>query len=243
MNNQEAKFILSAYRPNGSDGHDPAFGDALRQAQTDPELGAWLGRARAHDAAVAGKLAEVPMPAGLRESILAGARASSTARSVWRHPAWMAAAAAVAVLVVSAAALWPSPALAKAPLVKFALQDAKEVSKHGGHGDPAHALQVALSDTSKRLGQSVPLDFAALQRTGCRTLEIDGRPVLEVCFNRKGTWLHCYVARLSDFPRFAARQALGFAVAESTSAAAWTDGVNLFVVAGSVGRETLAGLL
>ena len=34
MKNQEAKFILGAYRPDGRDAGDPAFTEALAQAET-----------------------------------------------------------------------------------------------------------------------------------------------------------------------------------------------------------------
>ena len=42
MNNQEAKFILGAYRPGGRDAVDPMFSEALAQAGRDPELRAWF---------------------------------------------------------------------------------------------------------------------------------------------------------------------------------------------------------
>ncbi|MDB6169002.1 MAG: hypothetical protein JWM88_1866, partial [Verrucomicrobia bacterium] len=80
MSNNEAKFTLGAYRPNGRDAGDAMFGEPLRQARTDPALGAWFERAQAHDAAMAAKLREIAPPAALREAILAGARASRTRR-------------------------------------------------------------------------------------------------------------------------------------------------------------------
>ena len=43
MSNTEAKFILGAYRANGSDADDATFGAALAQARSDPALGAWFG--------------------------------------------------------------------------------------------------------------------------------------------------------------------------------------------------------
>ena len=66
MNNNEAKFILSAYRPGGRDAGDPGMATALAQAKSDPVLGAWFARERAHDAAVAWKLRAVVPPVGLR---------------------------------------------------------------------------------------------------------------------------------------------------------------------------------
>ena len=74
MTNEEAKFILSAYRPNGCDASDPAMADALEQAARDPELGAWFREDLALDRVISKKLAEVEVPHGLRGNILTGHR-------------------------------------------------------------------------------------------------------------------------------------------------------------------------
>ena len=103
MNNEQAKFILRAYRPGGRDAADPAFGDALRQAQADPALGAWLAREQSLDGAVASKLRALSPPPELREAILAGSRVSFAAPARgWRLPAWLAVAASIAVLIAGA---------------------------------------------------------------------------------------------------------------------------------------------
>ncbi|HZL45889.1 MAG TPA: hypothetical protein VFC28_06650, partial [Opitutaceae bacterium] len=72
MNNEQARFLLRAYRPSGRDAGDPAFADALRQAQGDPALGTWFAGEQAFDAAVAAKMRALAPPAGLREAILTG---------------------------------------------------------------------------------------------------------------------------------------------------------------------------
>jgi hypothetical protein len=71
MTNQEAKSILGAYRPNGQDAADAVFDEAVRQAQRDPQLGAWFAHSRGLDAAMMGKLRELAPPPGLKEAILA----------------------------------------------------------------------------------------------------------------------------------------------------------------------------
>lgn len=38
MRNECAKFLLSAYRPNGADALDPVFKDALEQLECDPQV-------------------------------------------------------------------------------------------------------------------------------------------------------------------------------------------------------------
>ena len=42
MNEEKAKFILSAYRPGHEDRDDPEFAAALALVQSEPELQAWL---------------------------------------------------------------------------------------------------------------------------------------------------------------------------------------------------------
>jgi hypothetical protein len=56
MDNEEAKFILRAYRPNGADAGDAKFCAALEQAKRDPELARWFERELALDKTVAGKV-------------------------------------------------------------------------------------------------------------------------------------------------------------------------------------------
>ncbi|HWA85219.1 MAG TPA: hypothetical protein VG710_03260 [Opitutus sp.] len=249
MNNQQAKFILSGYRPGGQDAADAMFGDALSQAAADPVLGAWFAREQAHDRAVAAKLREIVPPAGLREAILAGARVSGAQPApAARWQSWtprLAMAAAIVVLIgAGAVAVWPRPMdAAESPLAKFAMLDARETSKHGGHGEEQKDLQADLSNNATHLSGDLPVDFAALAKTGCRTLDLGGKPVLEVCFKRNGKWFHCYVARCDDFPSLPAKQGAQFAENGAMGAATWADGVHRFVVASNTGVSAIRRLL
>jgi hypothetical protein len=71
MDNHETKAILACYRPGRDDPADPHFVEALGQARHDPELARWLERQTALDGALHKKLTQIPVPAGLRENILA----------------------------------------------------------------------------------------------------------------------------------------------------------------------------
>lgn len=89
MTNGEAKFILTAYRPNGRDAADSLFAEALAQARTDPELRKWFAAQLAFDTSISAKLRELQPPDRLRELILAGVRVSSRAgRPRRRHWPW-----------------------------------------------------------------------------------------------------------------------------------------------------------
>lgn len=246
MNTQQAKFILQGYRPNGADAGDATFAEALEQAKHDMVLRDWFAKEQAFDAAISAKLGQVQAPAGLRESILAGARltvADTTQRSWWRHPVWMAAAAGVAALLSVSVALWPKPALAGTPLVNFTLTDATHTELHGGHGAEAGALTTFLSQPTTRLGQAMPVEFASLRTTGCRTLSFEGHDLLEVCFQRNGTWFHCYIMQRADFPSLAMPSAVALFERNGLGAAAWADTSRLYVVVSEKGRTALEKLL
>jgi hypothetical protein len=242
MNNEEAKFILQGYRPNGTDAGDAAFQAALEQVQRDPALREWFARQQAFDAAVSAKLNTVPVPAGLREAILAGARVTApvqTDTSWWRSPVWLAAAASVAVIFATTLVRWPKLATADTALARYVSNDAAHDEHHGGHG--TDSLQAMLGDPATRLGRGLPISFAALRRDGCRTVTYEGREVLEVCFNRGGVWFHAYIGRRSDFPALAS--APTFLDMEGISVASWADEAHVYLVASKAGRAALQQLL
>ncbi len=243
MNNAEAKFILQGYRPNGADAADATFCAAVEQAKTDPALGEWFAKQQAFDAAVSEKLGQVTPPPDLRAAILAGGRvtaAGTASRHWWNQPVWMGAAAAIAIMFATTVALWPRSALA---FDEFALADAKNSSTHGGHGHENNQLQAVLNDPGTPLTGKLPIDFAALHDKGCRMVQFEGRDVLEICFNRNGTWFHCYIAQASDFPRMAMGTTPNIIDLGTAALASWTDGQHLLVVVSKTGRQNLAAIL
>jgi hypothetical protein len=244
MTNQEAQFILQAYRPGGPDAGDALFADALQQARQDPALGAWFAREQAHASALAAKLREVAPPPALRTAILAGARLSGTpARAWWAQPAWLAVAAGVAVLFAATAFLWSQRGPGQAARFEtFAASDTAH-NQHGGHGAATSALQVVLAQSSTHLGAGLPVDFATLRATGCRTLRFAGHDVVEVCFARNGSEFHLYTVQREDFPQMAAGNATEFGEHEGMSFASWADATHHYVVVSTAGIEAIKGLL
>jgi hypothetical protein len=247
MTNQEAKFVLHAYRPNGADAGDATFGAALDQAKQDPALARWFDAQQAFDRAMCAKLGTVTPPAGLREAILAGARVSQKPamahQAWWRSPRLVALAASVALLLAAGVAFWPKNAEAQTGLIEFALDDTLHQRHDDGHGHEAEEFQALLSSADTRLGSGIPVNFDQLRHKGCRTISFDGRDVLEVCFKRDGKWFHCYVARVQDFPSVAAKLPPSFRDVSGVSAGAWADGHHIFVVASKAGREAIQKLI
>ena len=70
MDKEQARFILQSFRPDGADGNDLDFAEALALAVQDRELGEWLSTQRARDAAFSRALTAVKIPETLREDIL-----------------------------------------------------------------------------------------------------------------------------------------------------------------------------
>jgi hypothetical protein len=244
MNNQEAKFILSAYRSNGVDAKDELFAEALRQAEQDPGLKAWLTKEQALDSILVAKLKEITPPATLREAILAGAKVSRTHRTFWNRPQWISISAAAALLVVSAVTFWPKDAVGDdSQLASFALADIASAN-HGGHDGDVQAIQAVLGDPQLRLSSSRAVNFEMMRR-GCRSVRVDGREVFEICFNRTGTWFHLYAVRDRDGDKPVDNQDIAFQQSASFACATWSDPVARvrYALVGSSGVEELKRLL
>jgi hypothetical protein len=254
MTNDEAKFMLQGYRPNGQDAGDSAFAPALAQAAKDPMLHQWFEREQAFDAVIAGKLKQVTAPAGLRESILVGTKLSSqpetTKRSWWRQSWGLAMAAAAAVAIILSVSLSREGQLvAVIPSVEAILRVAQlELNgahpKDGMHADVLGAAGAWLENSSTKLGAgSLPLDFAALKADGCRTIDIAGREVLEICFRRETGWYHVYLTPRGGFDDGSLQNEPMFHEQGRFAAVSWADDNYVVLVAGTTGMDVLRGLL
>jgi hypothetical protein len=247
MTNLEAKFVLSAYRANGSDAADPAMRDALQQAQRDPSLEAWFEQEHAHAAAVAARLREITPPAGLRDAILAGARAGKTAapsRSrFWQRPLILAAAASVAVLL-SVFSWWRFSPVHGNSLDDFALNFVARGFVLAERSADVGQLKTWLAAHRSPLPAELPASFDRLRALGCRNLKFDGRDVSLVCFESGGKEYHVFVARREDFPgRGPAQIAPAFDPSRRLVATAWSDANNHYVMVSDASVEDVKRLL
>jgi hypothetical protein len=99
VDSRQAKEILELCRP-GVDDNDSHFAEALAQAQRDPELRRWLDERYAFYGAIRDKMKDIPVPAGLRDQILAE-RKVVRPPVVWWRSEFAKAVAAVAVICLS----------------------------------------------------------------------------------------------------------------------------------------------
>jgi len=249
MKIEEAKSILQAYRPNGADANDPFFAEALELAEKDPGLRAWFADQQGFDRIMVAEFEQVKAPVDGLDRVLEAARHQNTTtpRRAWWSPLPVGrlALAAGVVLVISATSLFwvrPKQATANSALAEFAIADAQHPKTHGGKGEEAAELNRVLKLPTTRLGAPLPMNFQTLRDTGCRTLKVEGRDVLEVCFKRNGVGLHCYIARKEDFPTLTAPTAPVATDKKDASIATWSDQANLYIVVTKPDRAALEKL-
>jgi hypothetical protein len=209
ITNENAKFILSAYRPSGADAQDPTFREALKQAARDPELGAWLSAQRDFDLLVTERLSEIKPPSNLRSAILNGMK---TAQPVKRFtPRVLLAIAAVAV----AAALVSLPmTMTRQPvriLPQFqqdvaAMLTAQPIPKLDMNTDSFAEVDKYLDQIHAPCATRLPVGLQNMPTAGCKTFQWKGTTVSLTCFRLPGgELLHLLVINEKDLQPFQLR--------------------------------------
>jgi hypothetical protein len=198
ITNETAKFLLSAYRPNGADAQDSVFRDALEQAARDPGLGAWFKEQRSFDSMIAEKLSGIVPPATLRSAILVGINNRPPSRRFSIGPLL----ALAAVIVLSAVILVPMytqrssernsidryqnsnlAALARTPPLHLDLLTAS-----------FPRTQEYLEEMQAPCIHSLPSSLLALSTAGCKTLRWNDHTLSLTCFRLpSGELLHVFV--------------------------------------------------
>jgi hypothetical protein len=240
MNIQEAKEILTLFRPGTTDREDPHFARALALARQDAELSHWFSEHCAFQEAMRSSFRQIPVPEGLKEQILS--ERTVRLKSVARRKAVSLAFATVGLtLLCVLASLWLAPAknpsfslfqsrmarmvLRQYPRMELETSDLGQIHRHlsdKGHGD-----------------YDLPGPLAKTQGTGCAVLQWHGRPVSMICFNSGKTTtprvpdLFLFIIErtsVSEPPPTSAPQFT--TISRGMSAASWTSGNKSYVLAG-----------
>lgn len=244
--NDQAKLLLSAYRPGGADATDPAFADALAQAERDPQLRAWLEESQRFDQAIASRLRSVPVPENLRNTILAGAKFSRP-RSVWQSPRVWAMAALLAVFA-SVAALWFS----KAPPLDTWQTDSLAVLDQVITGvlplDTENPQPARLVDWLRTQAAPVPAAMPpallAHASLGCKTIDSNGRKVSLICFDLGNKELaHLFTTTRAGLKIEPPEKHPLFGHQTHWSLASWSSGGDVHMLASKIDETRLRALL
>jgi len=245
MDKYKARFVLQSIRPDGADAEEPEFAEALDAARSDPVLNSLIASEQALDRVIASKLATIPIPDGLCDSILARAEVSrAVGRRRFVHR--LALAASVALLASVAAVWWSNARRA----VSFDNYRQEMVSRLDGRiqlsftSQQADELQQWLVQTRGVTGFEIPAGLQQLPAIGCRTWMWNDRPAGLICFLVDGRQpVHLLVisrAAVSDPPRHSEPQVLHVG---NWKTASWTQGENVYVLAGKLDGASLEKLL
>ncbi|MDX2226994.1 MAG: hypothetical protein SFY92_07900 [Verrucomicrobiae bacterium] len=254
MTRDQSRHLLKAYRENG--GEAEHFAQALAAAQNDPELKQWLDDELQTDAALRVRLRAVPVPADLRQKILAAVQKQSATPGIipfYRHPVVLSMAACLMV-ALGLALYYKShvrPAVDQA-VARLRFNDFTHDAFAFVQSD--WSLQYEGGDQEKvrewLRAHHAPADYIKpgglekLQGLGCRTLDWKGQKVSVICFLvSPGKEVHLLVINRDVFGDSPPAGRTFFASAGKWSRVAWTDENKAYLMAGDVPLEEIKKLL
>ncbi len=212
MNNEEARQILSAYRPGGGDAGDPHIREALDQARRDPELARWFEQQKRFDTEMAEALRDIPVPTDGRANTLNAARLENRGRK--RFPVSLGGLAAAVVLLAGMAAVYWAT-LHDRSAVRMVentgmdgfIEMASSAMPFSHRADSFSELHTWLQLRGSPVPATVPEALAGAGALGCTVFQDpDGGEISLVCLMRDGEAVHLFVMRadtplLAGFPR------------------------------------------
>jgi uncharacterized membrane protein YbaN (DUF454 family) len=244
MNNQEARLILQAYRPDGQDASDPLFAEALEQVRRDPELQRWFAQQNSLDVRVQALLeVAIPVPRRLKSDLLALRKISRPA-PWWFQPMKLAAAAAV-VLLLGLAVFFLLPqkqtqfASFRETMARYSAQTQEHIVFESH--DLAE-IQQWLQGQGIETSFDLPAALPGRSAQGCRVVDWNGRRATMICFMLKGEHMDLFVmdrAGLPDLPDTSAPQ---YAKAGDLMTATWSEGDKIYLLTGE-NKELLQRVL
>ncbi len=246
MNSKEARRILHAYRPGQEESCGADFDEALLTASEDPELAGWLDREIASDAEIRTKLEGVPVPADLRQRIVAPASLSPPPRG-WRRHVLATAAAAVLLAAIGAAVLQTRrPALA--PWQADSLATLSAVLSGAAPLDvqsPDSAeLRRWLKEKDAPDPAALPASLDTASTVGCKRITVEGRPVSIICFHASATQLaHLVTVDERALPNPPPERKPRYVKKGEWSTASWSAGGQSFMLAMKAPEPELRALL
>jgi hypothetical protein len=244
MDNQEAKFILSAYRPGGQDASDPCFAEALEQARRDPTLEKWFRNSVAFDVAVTEKLRAVEVPADLRENILVGVKVSRPLR--WTSPIvkWAIAAALLVAAIVGSLTLRETT---KPHLSGWQTQSLRTItslvdgrSNFDAQSHSASQLVNWLQTNQAPVASSLPKNLETMESLGCKAFLWNQELVSVICFTRPdGGLIHLVITKASAASDRALKGEPQLIQHGEWATATWREGDKVYMLALEGSRDQL----
>lgn len=253
MNNETAREILSAYRPNGGDANDPRFAEPLERCQRDPELNRWFAAERQFDQRVSATLQGLTVPVAVRQSLIATAEVGeqNVVRFFTRASTWAAIAASLAVLL--GVVLWRAPenagAIGGLPVLAASQPAAElvgwldDLRSLDFHAENPRTVLSWLTDEFAPVPTTLPAGLEDGMVNGCKVfLNGHGKPVSLICFMSRGQVVHFFTWDLNQPRPEAADEPTLFAQG-AWNGAGWAEGTQGHALVGRVSREEIEELV
>jgi hypothetical protein len=235
MNNQEAKLILQAYRPNGRDASDPYFTEALEQVQRDPELKKWFTEETILNGRIQARLqAAIPVPPGLKSDLLA-LRKTVRLAPWWLQPMKL---AAVVLILASLGAIVLLIPQRPTQLASFrdtmALSSLQKEEHVLFQSHDLASIQQWLQSKNMQTNFDLPATLQAGAGTaqGCRVVDWNGHQATMICFMVNGEHMDLFVMDSTGLPSFPENGTAQFAKAAGLMTAMWADGGKVYLLTG-----------
>jgi hypothetical protein len=181
MTPQEAKEILTVYRPGTADANDPEFAEALQLCDRDPELKRWFDDHCAVYLALRARFRQTVTPEGLKEQIIAERKVQRV--NFQLRPALLAAAAIV--VLVGLGIYWMPEredtgyAAYRERMVSTALRN---YGMALATNDPAQ-IRTFLNRSGAPSDYTVPSALKKIALAGCAIEPWQGANVSMICFD------------------------------------------------------------
>jgi len=248
VDNQGARFVLSAFRPGGQDANDARFAEALEQVRRDPILERWFEESAAFDAAMTEKLRAVQVPQDLRETILAGAKVSRSPSRPAPVLKW-----AIAALLILSATLgslfwqrtrpahlvgWQTRAL---DVISSLVRNESTFDAQSGKVDDLISfLRANHAPGSEKL----PDNLSKLTSLGCKTFSWNGVAVSVICFTRPdGGLVHLVTTKATQAAVTVVKTRPAIVRRGNWATATWREGDKIYMLAVEGAGEPLLSYL
>jgi hypothetical protein len=232
MKNKEAKRWLEVCRPGGADAAASPFKEALQQARRNLALAGWFQEQHSFDSDFAKALGAVPVPADLRDSILAARKVVKPRYGrEWRAHAALAA-SVVALAVAGGLLAEDKPE----PFPQFRAELIEEAWDGQTHlefeSSDVYRVRQWLAGRNAVSDFSLPEGLQNSRIVGCRLVEIDGRRVPMLCLSEGLKHLHLFVVDGTQFAGLPPKGAPDFEKCGPWKTTTWQHGGRTYVLTG-----------
>jgi hypothetical protein len=235
----EAKSILIGVRSDGPTDSDPQLAEAMLQLKRDPELRDWFQAQKRFHSAVRASFSSIPVPAELRERILAGPKVIEI--PWWRRPAMWTAAAAAVVLFAAIVITDQNPKVDDS-LALFRSRMVRTVERQYRMDittNDASAVRKFLATNAAPADYNLTTGLANMPVLGGGVLSWQGQRVSMVCFGggKAGT-LFLFVTDAAGVDQTLGKTA-EFAQVNRLMTVSWTNSGKVYVLAANASEEEL----